>query len=144
MRPIACLVFAACALCAAGASAATTPEKPATDSTNPPRKSGLFSTGSNVSDIAVHVVEIEKRLEGIEQSVKGVKGLEASVGNIDRSLAQVAAVVRAESLRELENDAGDIALARGALLILLATACGAALLVLHAWLRRRHRESEKQ
>jgi hypothetical protein len=123
--------------CAAmNAAAATAPaEKPAEA---PAPKKGLFHTSENVSDIASHVTAIEKRLEGIEQSVKSVPGLEKSVGEINTSIAGIAALVRIETLHELETSAADVALVRGAILILLATACGAGLLFLQAWLRRRY------
>ena len=100
----------------------------------------ILPASKSARDISVQAGEIEKRLEGIEKSVASVKGIEKSVKDLNVSLAQIAAALREENLRELESSAGDIVLARGALLILLATACGAGLIVLHAMLRRSFRQ----
>jgi len=51
-------------------------------------------------------------------------------------MGPVGNALKAEALREIVNEAGDVALDRARSLILLATACLAALIVLHAVLRR--------
>jgi len=84
---------------------------------------------------AVHTPSIKETLTAVSQishELKQIDGrlgkLEQSLASVDASLKPVGAIVQPDALREL---------------ILLATACGAGLIVLHALLRRwSHRASE--
>lgn len=86
-----------------------------------------------VQDTLIAVRQIAHELKAIDERLGA---LERSVNGINVSLAPVGAVVQPEKLRETINLAGDVAWQRGRALILLATACIGALLVLHAVLRR--------
>ncbi|HUL56425.1 MAG TPA: hypothetical protein VLT60_05470 [Usitatibacter sp.] len=97
----------------------------------------MTAAGAGVHDIAVQVAEIDKHLQSIDKSVQSVKGIEKQLQQINATLAQVASVLREENLRAIEASAGDVILARGALLILLGTLCGAGLMFLQARLRPR-------
>jgi hypothetical protein len=92
-------------------------------STTPPT---VGETLTHVGEIAYEVKLLEKRLHALEQSVTA----------LNASLAPVGAALKPEALREIINQAGDAAHSRAQLLILLAAACAAGLLILHAVLRR--------
>ncbi|RPH43436.1 MAG: hypothetical protein EHM87_13785 [Burkholderiales bacterium] len=126
----------------AAASTASTAPKPA-----PSLTEALISVGDLSHELKLidrRLVGLEHALASLEKSVGGIGGslasLEKSVGSIDGTLAPVGALVRPEGLRAALDPIVDSTLdrafdrARG--LLLLATACAAGLIVLHALMRR--------
>ena len=92
----------------------------------PARAPTLKETMAQVGRIAEELKQIDGRLQHLEKSVAG----------IDKSLLPVGNALKPETIREIVNEAGDVALDRARSLILLAVACLAALMVLYAILRR--------
>jgi hypothetical protein len=97
--------------------------QPAAEPARPPT---MRETMAQVGRIAEELKQIDGRLQHLEKSVAG----------IDKSLLPVGNALKPETIREIVNEAGDVALDRARSLILLAVACLAALMVLYAILRR--------
>ncbi len=86
-----------------------------------------------IQDTLIAIRQIAHELKAVDGRLGA---LEKSVAGIDASLVSVGAVAQPEKVRETINLAGDVAWERGRALILLASACIGALIVLHAGLRR--------
>jgi hypothetical protein len=110
-------------------SHAATPSKqgtPGPSAAEPARTPTMKESMAQVVRIADELKQIDARLQHLEKSVAG----------IDKSLGPVGIALKEDVLRAILNEAGDVAFNRGKSLILLGTACLAALMVLYAFLRR--------
>jgi hypothetical protein len=140
---LAALALAAGAAMAPGPAAASTPA--------PKSAPSLTEALVSVGDLSHELKLIDRRLVGLEHSLasleKSVGGigasvatLEKSVGGIDAALAPVGALARPDGLRAalepIVDSTLDRAFDRARGLVLLATACAAGLIVLHALMRR--------
>jgi hypothetical protein len=86
---------------------------------------------------------LKETLAEVEQAGQQIKALEGSVTALEKSittlgnhLPPLAAAVHPDALRQLADHTGGVASVQVRSMILLAVACAAALLVLHALLRR--------
>jgi uncharacterized membrane protein YdfJ with MMPL/SSD domain len=86
---------------------------------------------------------LKETLAEVEQAGQQIKALEGSVTALEKSittlgnhLPPLAAAVHPDALRQLADHTGGVASFQVRSMILLAVACAAALLVLHALLRR--------
>ena len=86
-----------------------------------------------LKDGLAEVQNTVQRVQALEQSVRA---LEKSVNSLDTHLTQIATSVHPDTLRQLTDHAAGVAWTRVRSILLLTTACGAALLVLHALLRQ--------
>jgi len=113
------------------ALAAASAPAPAAQASQEPKPAlhvpSITDTMAQVGRIADELKEIERRLQHIDKSVAG----------IEQSLVPVAQTLRRDSIRETTDYAARVIHERAVSLILLGTACLAALIVLHALLRRR-------
>lgn len=103
----------------------------------------LASMPSDLASALTQQPELKEALGQVQNSVQqvqvleqSVRALESSVKSLDTHLTQLATSLRPETLRELTEHAGVVARSRARSTVLLATACGAGLLILHALLRR--------
>jgi len=87
--------------------------------------------------------ELKEALAQVEQTGQQIKALEGGVASLDKSvstlatqLAQLTSATQPASLQQLADKTGDAFLVRARFLLLAATACAAALILLHALLRR--------
>ncbi len=114
------------------ATAADAPVTKADDKPAPTLKTAIAGVG----DISVEVARIDKRLSGIEQSVAEINASLKHMEAIDKSLVPVGELTRPQGITALVNEVSDVAFSRGVSLILIATACAGALIVLLAFLAR--------
>jgi len=99
-------------------------------------KPTLKTAIAGVGDISAEVARIDKRLAAIEQSVAEINASQKHMEGIDRSLAPVGRLTSPQGLTALVNEVSDVAFDRGVWLILIATGCAAALILLVAFLTR--------
>jgi hypothetical protein len=92
-----------------------------------------ISRQPELKDTLEQVQSTGQRVQALEQSVRA---LETSVNNLDTHLKQIANSVQPDTLRQLTDHAAAAAWTRVRYGVLLAAACGAALLILHALLRK--------
>ena len=94
---------------------------------------GAATTQPELKEALAKTVQTMSRLESMETSILS---LERSVTELGDHLGQLNLTTHPESLRKLADDTGGMVSSQGRALILLATACMAGLLLLHALLRR--------
>ena len=87
--------------------------------------------------------ELKEALSRMDQASQQIKALEGGVGTLEKSvntlaaqLAQLTASTQPAAVQQLTDKTSDTLMARARSLLLLATACAAALLLLQALLRR--------
>lgn len=101
-----------------------------------PRSASIGEAITSVADLPSQMVVLDKRVEELS---KRVDELAKSVAAVNQTLAPVGALARPEGLKPVVEGALDAAFWKAVALIVLATACGAGLVVLHAVLQRRLR-----
>ena len=121
MRMAGMLACAGTALCVVFAAQAAA--KAERDAKNDPT---VTETMASVGQIAHELKQIDARLQSVEKSL----------ASIDKSLAPIGAAIKPDGINIIVTRASETAYERVKSLILLATACLAGLIALHAVLRR--------
>jgi hypothetical protein len=103
----------------------------------------LGSMPDELADAVAKQPELKEALARVEQTIQQIKALEGGIGSLEKSvntlatqLAQLTSATQPASLQQLADKTSNAFLVQARSLLLLATACFAALLLLHALLHR--------